>query len=719
MKFSYNLLQEYFSVKLPKPEKIAELLNKHSFEVESVENKGGDSIFSIDILPNRMPDAGGHFWLAKEIFAILNYQNLINKKDFKILNFKSQNLKYPKSQLLDIKIENFELCKRYIGAIMKNVSIKESPEWLKVRLESLGINSINNLVDAANYAMLELNQPLHIFDADKLNGKIIVRNAKHGESIITLDNKKYDLDENILIIADAKEPLAIAGIKGGKIAEVDLNTKNIIIEAANFNRTIIRKASQKLNLRTDASARFSAGLDPNLTSDATLRAISLIQSLAGGRFLGTADIYEKKFLSKTITLSLDKLNKVLGTKISLDEVKNILNSLNFKFGAARKKYNTLFKIKIPTVRQDIEIEEDLIEEIGRIYGYEKIKAVSPTGNLIGFSENNYLPFLNLIKNSLTGQGFSEVYNYSFIYNNDLELLDDSLRKDLMELENSLIDAKFLRPCLILNLLRNASLNLKNYDNFRLFELGKAYGFNKKYGEKPPHKKAVGEIMSFSKIPLCEGEFENLRLAGLIAEEEEKGKELFYGIKGSISYLLESAGITDIIFTEANSNSEFLKEFMPISHLHRSSAIKIGDEIIGFFGEVSADILRHFGIKRGKIAFFEINFETLTEKITEEKEFRYFSKFPNIIRDLSLLVPLETRVAEAQDIIENTGGILLIDSDLFDIYEGEDAKLDGKKSLAFRLIFQSEERTLHEDEIEEIIKKIIKALEENPEWEVRR
>lgn len=715
MKFSYNILQEYFKEKLPKPEKLADFLTMHSFEVESVEKKGEDSILNIDILPNRMPDCGGHFWLAKEIFAVLSYQNLISKKGLKITNHKlqiinkfirrgGQNPKFQKSQSLDIKIENFDLCKKYIGAVVNGVSVKESPEWLKVRLESLGINSINNLVDAANYAMLELNQPLHIFDADKLNGKIIVRNARKGENIITLDNKKYDLDENILVIADTKEPLAIAGIKGGKKAEVDFNTRNIVIEAANFNRTAIRKMSQKLNLRTDASVRFSAGIDPNLTDMAIPRAVSLIQSLAGGKFLGAADIYKNKFLSKTTALSLNKLNKVLGTKIPLNEVKNILNLLSFKFGAIAKKDDTLFKIEIPTVRLDIEIEEDLIEEIGRIYGYEKIESASPVGSLIGFSENNYSALLNLIKNSLIGQGFSEVYNYSFLYDDDLELLDNTLRKDFAELENPLLDAKFLRPCLILNLLRNGSLNLKNYDNFRLFELGKAYGFNKKYG--------------------CN--FENLRLAGIIAEEEgekEKGKALFYGVKGSVSHFLESAGILDALFMEIRDDNEFLKEFVPITHSYRSSAIKIGDDIIGFFGEVSADVLKHFGIKRGKIAFFEIDFEALSKKITEEKEFRYFSKFPNIIRDLSLFVPLETRVGEAQDIIENTGGILLIDSDLFDIYEssleGGGAKLEGKKSFAFRLIFQSEERTLREEEIEDIMKKITKALEENPEWEVRK
>lgn len=703
MKFSYNLLQEYFKEKLPEPEKLAELLTMHSFEVEGVEKIGGDYILNIDILPNRMHDCGGHFWLAREIFTVLSYGGLLSKNGFKVKKIprlpSKQNNK--KNKLLNIKIENFDLCSRYVGALIKNVLVKESPEWLKMRLQNLGINSINNLVDAANYAMLILNQPLHIFDADKIDGGIFVRNGQKGESIITLDNKKYDLDEKILVIADAKEPLAIAGIKGGKKAEVDFETKNIIIEAANFERSAIRKASQILNLRTDASARFSASIDLNLASEAMPLIVSLINDLGGkGKIAEVRDVYlksaffrgrgEKKF-SKNIFLRFDKIKKVLAAPISLDEVKKILQAFNFKFNLSLKKGIILFEVEIPTVRQDLEIEEDLIEEIGRIYGYEKINPISPKGELIPVvspDENDIYSFLKIIKNFFAGQGFNEVYNYSFIGEHDLEIFGaDEKENDFrfFELENPLSpDLKFLRPLLVFNMLRAASLNLKNYDEFCLFEIGKVFSPD---GEKR-------------------------HLAGILAGKEGNGSEMFYKAKGVLSALIKTSGINDFVFSENT-----VKTANAFLYPYRAGVIKINGVEIGFLGEVKSEILKDYDIKNGNAVYFELDFDVFCKYAEREREFEPFSKFPSVKRDLSLFVPYDTRIAEVEDIINNTGGELLFDSDLFDIYENK--KNDGKKSLAFRLVFESRERTLMDKEVDEIMDKIMKALEEKDGWEVRR
>ena len=299
MKFSYNWLQEYFKEKLPKPEKLAELLTMRSFEVERVERISKDWIFNIDILPNRMPDASGHLGIARECAAILNLKLKAKSKKPQLSaeggSASGGKTKNSKDKFLEIKVEDSNLCPRYTARVVQNVKVGSSPKWLKERLELLGLNSINNVVDAANYIMLETGQPTHVFDADKINNsklktqnsklqlkaqnfrkQIIIRMAKNGEKITTLDNKEYELNDSVLVIADSKDPLAIAGIKGGKKAEVDSKTKNIVLESANFDASNIRITSQNLNLRTDASVRFSYGIDPNLAEEAGGRLAMLI-----------------------------------------------------------------------------------------------------------------------------------------------------------------------------------------------------------------------------------------------------------------------------------------------------------------------------------------------------------------------------------------------------------------------------------------------------------
>jgi len=725
MKFSYNWLQEYFKEKprtrassvrgmFPEPKKLAELLTLHSFEIESVKKTGNDYILDIDILPNRMPDSSGHLGIAREIAAINSKFKIQNSK----LQFKIQNFNKKKNKYLDIKIEDKNLCPRYTALTMRNIKVGESPKWLKERLEVLGLNSINNVVDAANYVMLETGQPLHIFDADKiavvqisnlksqiskpqlknqnLIKQIIVRKAKNGEKIITLDNKEYSLDDSMLVIADSKEPLAIAGVKGGKKAEVDNNTKNIVLESANFNRTSVRNTYKKINLRTDAAIRFSYGIDPNLTLDAIYKLGSLIQELAEGEINDLTDVYSVKSVPATIKLTFDKVRKVLGTNINDKEIINILRRLNIfqvpspKAGQGRT--GAAF-FQIPTFRIDLRIEEDLIEEIGRLYGYGKIQAFHPKGELIPPSRNNLLLAVKKAKNFLVGQGFSEVYNYSFIGENDLEAMAGAEpRENILELQNPLTpELKFLRTNLLPNILKAVSLNFKNYARFQLFELGKIFG-------------------AFPS-------FEKRHLGAILADNGIQGKNLFFRMKGVLSSLFETMGISDFWFDDAVETAENDSSLLSLFYPFRLAQVKIGNDIIGFFGEIRSDILTHYDIKKGKIVFFELNFDALSEKFEEETEFLPFSKFPAIIRDISLLVPRETRVIEVEDAIENQGGELLVDTDLFDIYEDE--KFLGKKSLALRLVFQSRGRTLSDKEIDQIMEKIIISLEENLEWEVRK
>ena len=720
MKFSYNWLQEFFQKKLPAPKKLAELLTMHSFEVESVKevrsaSGGSDFLLDIAILSNRMPDASSHLGVAREIAALLKSEIrnpcLAGRqaKSETISKSKIKNLK----DSLKIEIENAELCPRYTALVIKGIKVGPSPKWLKEKLEVCGLNSINNVVDAGNYVMLEMGQPLHVFDFDKLGGKIIVRPAKKGEKIITLDNKKYELDSEILAISDSEKPVALAGIKGGKGPEVDSRTKNIALEAANFNFSSIRKTSKKLELKTDASLRFSAGLDPNLTEKAIGRLAQVIQDLAGGKIEGVIDAYPKKVVPAKIKLNFEKVRGLLGVDISDKEIKEILKRLELKEvappqGGATSKKNGFFEI--PTIRRDLQIEEDLIEEVGRIYGYENIKAKHSLGELILPEENELLNFREKIRTYFAANGFSEVYNYSLSDQSELGFLPAGFQNVLLELKNPpKPESRFLRPSLLPRLFANASFNLRNFKNTRLptrqvqiFEIGNVFHSFDRQEEK---------------------------LAFVIAGDS--ADRAFLEIKGLASAFFESLGLTDFWLDTvpfenppaggppAGGRSE-VAMLKKIFHPFRAAEIKIGDKTLGVLGEVSSEITNPSaggGIKTALVAA-ELDFKNLFDLSVKEREFKSISRYPAVIRDIAVLVPSEVRISQVLDLMEAAGGDFLEDVDLFDVYEGREIP-EGKKNLAFRLVFQSYEKTLTDKEVKGFMEKIIREIEKNPDWEIRK
>ncbi len=707
MKFSYNWLQSFFKKKLPQPEELAELLTMHSFEIEEIKGVAKDFILTIDIRPNRAGDCFSHLGIAREISAITG---LSYREPFSVIK---EDKKLKAKDFVNLEVKNKTACPRYTVRVINDVKIGSSPKWLKDRLKVCGLRPINNIVDIANYVMLETGQPLHAFDLEKLKGvnpksnhspliravaktqikKIIVRKAKKGEKIITLDNKKYDLDEDILVIADIKEPLAIAGIKGGKKAEIDKKTKTVVLESANFNSQIIRRGSKKLNLKTDASLRFEHGIDPNLTEFAINRAAYLIQKIAKGKVAqGLVDFYPKKILPKTIGLNLDYLESLLGVKIPEKEIKNILNSLNFKCNEARPRY---IEVVVPTLRLDVSIPEDLIEEIGRIYGYEKIPSLLPVSVLIPPQKNLDIFWEEMVKNILKETGFVETYNYSFISQKDLSIFNYQFSK-IIEIENPTSNEyKYLRPSLIANLLKNVQTNQAHFKEIKIFELGKIFFKKQERGSKKQCR-------------------EKKMLAGAIMAEDA-----FYEAKGVIKLLLNKLAISNIWFTEPSSHFSPTPEDSEISlwSKEKCAEIKINGEEIGFLGEISPKILSSLDIKE-RVVLFDIDFEKLSQLASEEQEYRPISRYPAAVRDIAVLVPLEVRVEEVLNKIEISGGSLIIDVDLFDIYEGEELPR-GKKNLAFHLIFQSKDRTLTSKEIDQIQNKIIKTLEENPGWRVRK
>jgi phenylalanyl-tRNA synthetase beta chain len=705
MKFSYNWLQSFFKKRLPSPQKLAELLTLHSFEVKEVKKQGKDYLLDIDVLPNRVPDCGGHLGIAREIRAITNYELRIGdfkSKESKIINAKN---------FIQVEIKDKDACPRYTAKVIFDVKVRPSPQWLKERLEICGIQSINNIVDIANYVMLETGQPLHAFDFNKLESvnpksqirnpkqlpnpnpqisnrlkKIIIRFARKGEKITTLDEKTYDLDKDILVIADIKNPVAIAGIKGGKAPEITEETKIVVLESANFKGAVIRKASRKLNLKTDASLRFEHNLDPNLTEFAIERAAYLMQELAKGKVAkGIVDFYPQKALPRKIKLDLGYLEKLLGLKIPKREIKAILKKLEFKFYENRSRR---IRVEVPTWRQDISIAEDLIEEIGRVYGYEKIPAVFPLAAFVPPKGNEKIFWRNFARNILKEIGFTEVYNYSFISEKQAKIF--SRGDSLIALENPISsEQKYLRPSLIPNLLKNVKDNSRfpEIGEIKIFELGKV--FSQQKGEKE-------------------------MLAGLIFQRrgDEKG---FYRLKGVLDTLLKQMGISNIWYDDF----EPTPEESPISvwHKRKCAEIKADGQEIGFLGEISNRVLTPYDIK-GKIFLFDLDFEELFQLASEEHEYQPLSSYPAAVRDIAILVPQGTKVVEVLNIINSAGGKIVRDVDLFDVYTGQELP-EGKKNFAFHIIYQAEDRTLSSEEIDKIHNKIIQALEKNLEWEVRK
>jgi len=671
MLFSYNWLKDY--VRVPKPDKLAEILTMHSFEVEEVKKSGNDWALDIDVLPNRAPDCFSHIGIARETAAITNSR-------IKEVGCKVKESKTKAKDFVSVEVKDKNDCSRYTARVMTDVKIGPSPKWIQERLKVCGLRPINNIVDIANYVMLELGQPLHAFDLDKINGKkIIVRKAEKGENIVSLDNQKYDLDEDILIIADKEGPLAVAGIKGGRKAEIDKNTKTIILESANFNPKIVRQASKKLNLKTDASWRFENGIDLNLTETAINRLSYLIAKTAKAKTAsGLIDFYLKKALTKKIRLNQDYIRSLLGQDISLKEIKDILIRLGFKVkGGGEIK----LEVEVPTYRLDILIAEDLIEEIGRIYSYNRIPAVFPVSSLIPPKRNFEIFWEDMSKNILKEAGFSEVYNYSFIRNKEV---DTFKYNDAVELENPIsLDYKYLRPSLIPNLIRNVESNFKYFNKVKIFELGKIFN---------PEKRM---------------------LACLIAQKQ--GQDAFYELKGIIDLLLNKLGISDISYDDYQQTPK--QSSIVIWDSKRSAEIKVGGEEIGFLGDVSKDVLKKMKIK-GEVALFDIDFEKLQKLVSEEHEYQPISQHPSAVRDIAVLVPHDVKVVDVLNKINAIGGKLIRDIDLFDIYQGEEIS-QGRKNLAFHIIYQAEDRTLTAKEIDEIQNKIIKALEKDPRWEVRK
>lgn len=697
MKFSYNWLKEYTLFK-ESPEKLAEFLTLRSFEVESVEKMGSDFVLDIKIHANRISDASGHFGLAKEIAAIKGLRMKMQTLSPKIKEDKKEKT----SDYLSVRIENTDACLRYSARILGEIVVKPSPKWLRERLETCGVQSINNVVDAANYIMLLTGQPMHIFDFEALRARsknkktIIVRNAKKDEVMHALDEKTYVLTPETLVIADEEGPIAIAGIKGGKGSGVGEKTSGIILEAAHFSSGSIRASSHALSLRTDASISFENGLDPNQTALALDVLAELIQELAGGVILhGMLDIYPHKEKQSEILFRVLYANSIIGMHIESGAYHDLFQAIGCVVRAKRKDE---FIIEPPTIRRDLKIEEDLIEEALRMIGLDEVLPVLPEVISLAPVKDEELFWEKKVLHFAASSGFFETLVYEFTGARELEcfLLDSSEALELVNPASK--EAQYLVPRVLIKYVGVAAENLRNFDSVRLFGIGKSFlkkEDTKKTKDKPP--------------------FEKKELVLVFAEKGSIDGDSFYVLKGVLDGLFESLGVADHWYDDAISHDT--RKLLSVFHPHRVAEIKAGNTRLGAIGEIHPEILRNLKTKT-RIVAAEIDFEKLWKIARSEQEFVEVSKFPPIVRDIALIVPETVKTETVLNIIENEGGELLIDTDLFDYFQDGAMRELQEKSLAFHLIFQSQERTLKDEEIEKIMNRIVTLIEEKG-WEVRK
>jgi len=651
-----------------------------------------DYILEIKVLPDRAHDAVSHVGLAREVSALTGSE----------IEFDYDGLKLAKKKTADIKvlIKNKALGSRYLVAKLDNIKIEKSPQWISARLESCGIRSINNVVDVTNYVMLELGQPLHAFDFAEIEtdgvAEIIVRRAKENEEITILDGSVKKMSVEDIVIANKKGALALAGVMGGKGSGVSEKTTSIVLEAATFAPALIRKTKNKFGLQTDAAMRFEKGLDPNLAEKAMVRAIEILTHITDAKLEGIIEQYPAPVKPWIVKLDLNYVNSLLGEDVPANVSKKILTSLGFGVKSAGKILN----VTVPTFRLDVLTPEDLIEEIGRVYGYEKIKATAQLVSVKPPIANEQRIFTRNVKNILVGQGFSEVYNYAFYSQKDSENARLQTFKHLELEAPGNLEQTILRVSLIPNLLKNVRENLKHAKQLHLFEIGKVF------------------LPSDNVLPN-----EKNMLCGLVVLENKANKKeqqsklqqtTFFEAKSLVSDLLLQLGIMNQNYVSFEAGFEQISK--SFCHEGRASEIKItgSQEPIGVLAEINPLVLADFEIS-SRVAFFEFDLKLLQAVSSAEREFKAILKYPNVSRDLAMIVGGGARVDEILAVMQTEGGDLLADVDLFDIFDFE----DGTSSYAFHLLLNGEDRTLTSQEVDAVMEKIIASLEKNLKVQIRK
>ncbi|MBI4847542.1 MAG: phenylalanine--tRNA ligase subunit beta [Nitrospirae bacterium] len=683
MKASFNWLKEFVDFKLS-PEELAHALTMSGFEVEGMEEIEGDAILDINVTPNR-PDCLSIIGIAREISAILGIP----------LNIKPVEIREQEGRGPEVEVKDPHLCQRYASRLIHGVKVAPSPEWLSKRLESHGVKAICNVVDVTNYVLMEMGQPLHAFDLDNLaGGKIIVKTAGTEKSFRTLDNEDRNLKEDMLLIWDAEKPVALAGIMGGLNTEVSSETVNVLLESAYFNPASIRPTAKGVNLTTESSYRFARGVDINNIAKALDRAVQLIAEIAGGRISQLTDIYPEPYVPLQVPVIFKKINSLLGIQIEETVVQNILSSLDLSI----KREGDVLLVTPPSFRQDIQRDIDIIEEIARLYGYDKIPVTLPNIKMRPAPVNKRQDLIRAIKNSMSRSGLTEVINYSFFNPDTLDKLNvpfDDKRRNLILVKNPLKkEEAAMRTTLLPSLLNNVRLNLNRGEKaLRFFEVSKVF--------LPSEDKLPYEAIQLAAIY-------NKDMSASLYGDKHDG---FYDLKGAIENLLRDLIITNYRFEQDSTSVE------PYMHPGKSCSVTVGGEPIGSIGTIHPRILELFDIT-GNLNMFEIyNVEKLLEHISFKKTFISLPKFPYVERDVAIIVSKDISAEQAQAEILNIDSDIIESVSLFDIYTGKPIP-ENKKSLAFSIRYRMVDKTLTDEEVDSLHSVIVERLKNTLNAEMR-
>lgn len=640
-----------------------------------------DWALEIAITPNR-PDCTSVIGIAREIAAQTG-QSLRRPQ----ISFVEEDS--PIEDLTSILLEDPKGCPRYAAGMIRGVALGPSPFWIRHRLHVSGVRSISNVVDVTNYVLLEMGQPLHAFDYDRLReNRIVVRRARDGERFTTLDGQTHRLNQETLMICDGKGSVAVAGIMGGLNSEIFAGSKNVLIESAYFDPITIRRGAKHLNLSTEASYRFERGIDIEGAPNALRRALMLISQLAGGKIArGIMDVYPKPFRAPVIDLRVDRTNRFLGTSLSKQGIAGHLKALEMD---VQDTDPDVIRVIPPTFRVDLTREVDLMEEVARMEGYDKIPVTYPAIRPNEGEEGDEITLRDRVKDILVGFGFTEIISYSFIAPDSAGMLgadENSALGSFVKLINALSNEQsVMRTSLLPGLLAAAKTNINHgEEDLKLFEWGRVF-FTREGHELPLEKPCLAGVMTGR---YCEKTW--------YSEERTAG---FYDIKGTVESLLKELGLERVLFQRG--------EVQPGYRPGVCAEITCQGATLGFVGAFSEEVLQRAELRAAHAYLFELDIWQILEKIPGTRRFRPFARYPAVFRDISFVLNKQTENATVQEMIEKEGGELIESVTVFDLYEGKKMS-PAEKAMSFRICYRSQDGTLDGREINQLHEQIIKRL----------
>ncbi len=666
MKFSYNWIRELVPGLDVEPAELMRLITMKTAECEGLEPAGADTVIEVDNKSvTHRPDLWGHFGMAREAAAIAHR---------KLHDPVKQELLPKGEAAVEIKIEDFALCPRYSALVFENVTVQPSPLWLEQRLEAIGLNAINNIVDVTNYVMAELAQPMHAFDAAKLHGsKILVRSARPGEQIVALNDESYGLGPSNLVIADAEGPIALGGVIGGLHSAIGPDTKRIVLESANFQAASVRKTSVALKLRTDASMRFEKSQDPLNTVRGLARAMELLEQVSPGIRVvgGLADSRGELKTPAPIELTVDWLKTKLGRDLEAHEVRSILESLEF---GVEEQAPGRFLVTVPSWRatKDISIKDDLLEEVGRMVGYESITPRAPLIESVVPPEDASRKHLRRVRNMAIAQGFNEVYNYSFVTEEMARAFNIQPEEHVGVTNPIAAGQTLLRASLLPSIRKNILDNSRHFQSFRLFEIGREiHARDRELPEEVPH------------------------FAAAIYAREGDGRESLFELKHLAECLMEGS--------EAR-----LTAARPFEHPERAAIIAWRGEDVGRLFELHPAL----GIE-GRAAILDLDLLKMQRLDVRERHYQPWSRFPVSAFDLSVVAGLREPAANIKRRLVSAAGSDLVEIEFLREYAGAPLPPD-RKSVTYRLTVGATDRTLSSEEVGAIRERVMDAAGKLPD-----